>query len=617
MVRSKASPVNRQDAGVVSAGGSPHCKLKPVPSRAVEMRPGFWKPRMDANSEQSIPALLHLLEEHGVVDNFRRVSGRKDVERRGPYFTDSDLYKWMEAAAFVLQSEDDPKMARMLDEVIDDVVAAQCEDGYLNTFFTGELAGQRFRNLPGEHELYCAGHLIQAAIAHHRATGGTKLLDAATRFADYLATVFGPGKIETPDGHPEIEMALVELYRTTGTRKYLDLAGFFLSGQKFADKQAIEGHAVRAAYLASGAADYFAESGHRTIMDALERLWADMAEGKMYITGGIGSRYDREAFGWPYELPNERAYAETCAAIANIFWNWRMLAITGESRFADVMERTLYNGFLSGVSLDGTCYFYMNPLACFRELQRQPWYGCTCCPPNVERMIASLPGYFYSASDEGIWVHLYDNSRLDWRLHDGRKVSLEQKADYPWEGSVEIAVSPEAPAEFALFLRIPGWCESASVSVGGEAERGVPPGDYLKLERTWKPGDVVHLELPMPISLQESDPRVRENPGSVAMQRGPLVYCLESSDNPGVPIRDVELLIDGGFSAEFKPHLLGGVTVVHAKGLYPAAGQERGPLYREAGSVKLEMRESGLTAIPYYAWANRGPSEMTVWVSAR
>ncbi|HUV05957.1 MAG TPA: beta-L-arabinofuranosidase domain-containing protein [Armatimonadota bacterium] len=617
MVRSKASLVNWRDAGVVSTSGSPYCKLRPVPIRAVQMLPGFWKPRMDANRQQSIPALLQLLEEHGVVDNFRRLSGRKEVERRGPYFTDSDLYKWIEAAAFVLQSEDDPKIARMLDEVIDDVVAAQCEDGYLNTFFTGELADQRFRNLPGEHELYCAGHLFQAAIAHHRATGSRKLLDAATRFADYLTTIFGPGKIETPDGHPEIEMALVELYRTTGTRGYLDLAGFFLSLQKFADKQAMEGHAVRAAYLASGGADYYAESGHRTIIDAVERLWADTAEGKMYITGGLGSRYDREAFGWPYELPNERAYAETCAGIANIFWNWRMLAIEGESRFADVMERTLYNGFLSGVSLDGTHYFYMNPLACFCELRRQPWYDTTCCPPNVERMIASLPGCFYSTSDEGIWAHLYDNSRLNWHLEDGRKVSLEQKTSYPWDGSVEIAVSPEAPTEFALFLRIPGWCENASVSIGGEAQRGVPPGEYLKLERTWKPGDVVHLELPMPVSLQESDPRVRENTASIAIQRGPVIYCVESPDNPGVPIRDVELLIGDEFCAEFKPGLLGGVTVVRAKGLHPAPGQNRGLLYREFGSVKLEMEQTALTAIPYYAWANRGPSEMTVWIPGR
>ena len=585
--------------------------------RAVKMLPGFWQPRMEANREHGIPVLLHLLEEHGVVDNFRRISGRKEVERKGPYFTDSDLYKWMEAAALVLQSEDDPKIAKMLDRVIDDVVAAQCDDGYLNTFFTGELADQRFRDLPREHELYCAGHLFQAAVAHFRATGGTKLLDAAIRYADYLTTAFGPGKIELADGHPEVEMALVELYRTTGERKYLDLAGYFLSVQKFPEKHEIEGHAVRAGYLCSGAADYFAETGDRPTMEALERLWTDVADRKMYVTGGIGSRYAGEAFGGPYELPNERAYAETCAAISSIFWNWRMLAIKGEARFADAMERTLYNGFLSGVSLDGTHYFYMNPLACFREYQRQPWFRTTCCPTNVDRMIASLPGYLYSTSDEGIWVHLYDNSKLDWHLSGGVKFSLEQKTRYPWEGSVETAISPEAPAEFALFLRIPGWCESASVSVNGEAARGAPPGDYLKLDRRWLPGDVVHLEMPMPISLQESDPRVRENLGSVAVQRGPVVYCLESVDNPDVPIRDVELLLEEELSAKFKPHMLGGITEIAGKGIHPLPDQERGPLYRGSGSVKLEIKRTDVVAIPYYAWANRGPSHMTVWVPRR
>lgn len=617
MVGSRRDGVHWRDAGVVMTNESPYSKLKPVPIRAVEMRPGFWKSRMEANRQTSIPRLFDLLEEHGVLDNLRRITGRKKVERRGPFWTDSDLAKWMEAAAFVLQSEDDSKIRRMLDTAVDELTAIQREDGYIHSFFTGELADQRFRNLPTEHELYCAGHLFQAAIAHYRATGAAKFLDAAIRYADYLTTAFGPGKIEIADGHPEVEMALVELHRTTGNEKYLDLAGFFLSVQKFAEKQSIEGHAVRAGYLASGAADYYAETGDEKTKNALERLWSDMVYGKMYVTGGIGSRYEGEAFGLPYELPNERAYTETCAAIASVMWNWRMLSIEGECRFADEMERALYNGFLSGVSIDGGEYFYMNPLACYREYQRVPWFGCTCCPTNVVRMIASIPGYMYSTSDEGVWVHLYENSKLEWELPSEDSFTIEQKTGYPWDGEVKIAVSTEEPLDFSLFLRIPGWCESVSVQVNDEAAHGAAPGEYLRLDRTWRQGDVVRLAMEMPVSLQEADPRVREDAGSVAIQRGPVVYCLESVDNHGVPIRDAEIAVAEEMTAEHEPHLLGGVTVIRGKGVYPKPDQDRGPLYRPSDGVRLEFEEIDLKAIPYFAWANRGPSDMKVWIPAR
>lgn len=610
-------PRSPRDAGVVSTANSPFANLKPVPIRAVEMRPGFWKSRMDANRHRSVPKLFDLLEEHGVLDNLRRISGRKSVERRGKFWTDSDLAKWMEAAAFVLQSEDDPRVAEMLDSAIDDLVAIQRADGYIHSFFTGELADQRFRNLAHEHELYCAGHLFQAAIAHYRATGDSKFLDAAVRYADFLTTVFGPGKIEIADGHPEIEMALVELYRTTGNAKYLDLAGFFLGVQGFAEKESIEGHAVRAGYLACGGADYFAETGDERIKGALERLWSDMVEAKMYVTGGVGSRYEGESFGRPYELPNERAYTETCAAIASAMWSWRMLAMQGECRFADVMERALYNGFLSGVSIEGGEYFYMNPLACYWDYQRQPWFGCTCCPTNVVRMVASVPGYIYGTSDEGIWVHLYENSKLDWRLENGVRFTLEQTTKYPWAGDVEIVISPEKPCEFALFLRIPGWCGRASVKVGDEAFGGAVPGEYLKIERLWQKGDVVRLEMEMPVTLMEADPRVREDAGSVAVQRGPIVYCMESTDNHGVPIRDAELMIGEELTADFEPHLLGGVTVVRARGVYAKEDEARGPLYRSAGSIRLDVQETDLRLIPYFTWANRGPSHMKVWTPAR
>jgi len=352
-------PPDWKDQGVVDTSTSTHCRLHPVPIRAVRIEGGFWKPRIEANRCKGMPRLLELLEEHGVVDNFRRISGRRKVRRRGPLFTDSDLYKWMEGAALALQSREDPRLRDTLDHIIDDVLSAQGEDGYLNTYFVDERAGERFQRLETDHEFYCCGHLIQAAVAHYRATGQTKLLDGARRFADYLATVFGPNKRQGKSGHPELEMAMVELYRATGDRRYLDFAGFLLDQLGFTSLSGMEGHAVRAAYACCGAADYYAETGDRAYGEALERLWEDMVEGKIYITGGIGARYAGEAFGEPYELPNFRAYAETCAAIANIMWNWRMLLIAGEARFADLMENTLYNGFLSGVSLDGTRYFYV------------------------------------------------------------------------------------------------------------------------------------------------------------------------------------------------------------------------------------------------------------------
>lgn len=606
---------NWKDAGVISTGVSPHVRITPIPIHAVEMREGFWKPRMEANRKASLPALLKLLEENGVVDNFRLVSKRKTGVRRGPYFTDSDLYKWMEAAAWTLQSSSDPALHKLLDDVIDEVVAAQCEDGYLNTFFTGDLAEQRFRNLGDEHELYCAGHLFQAAVAHYRSTGQTKLLDAATRYADYLVRTFGPGKNENVDGHPEVEMALIELYRTTGKRPYLDLAGFFLTKQDFTHKTSVQGHAVRAGYLGCGGVDLFAETGDAATKAAVLSQWRDMGFAKVYITGGVGARGAGEAFGDPYELPNETAYSETCAAISNGMWSLRMLGLSGDAQYADMMERVLYNGFLSGVSLDGTHYFYVNPISCMRDYKREPWYGCTCCPPNVERTFASLPGYMYGISKDGAWVHLYDNSRVEWRLTSGIKFSIEQETRYPWDGKVVIKVSPAAATEFALYLRVPSWCRKAAVKVNGKSMSGVASGGYFKIQRIWEPTDLVEMDMDMPVELIESDPRVRENLGSVAIQRGPVVYCVENIDNPGIPVRDLAVAPKASLKTEFQPALLGGVETIVFKGSYLPEGTDRGPLYRPLDAYKqVKEKEALITAIPYYAWANRGLSRMVVWI---
>ena len=390
-------------AGVIDLRRTPHAKLKTVPVGAVTIHDGFWSPRRKVNVERSIPTLLELLEQNGVVDNFRRVSGRKKVDRKGPLYTDSDLYKWMEAVAFVLQSEDRPELRSTMDRLIDEAVAAQEPSGYLNTYYVDDRTSKRWSEMDRGHELYCLGHLLQGAIAYYRAGGNRRLLDAGIKFVDYLLRDFGPGKRPLLAGHPEIEMALIELYRTTGDRRYVDLAAYILtgdprlnlaprqlvymfSGRPFTQRTKMEGHSVRACYAATGATDFFLETGDQAYWRTLENLWTDMTTRKMYITGGVGSRSSGEAFGEPYELPNLLAYTESCAAIAQYFWNWRMLAATGDARFTDTMERALYNGINSGMSLDGTLYCYRNPLELAGNPDdkiRNPWYSTTCCPPNL------------------------------------------------------------------------------------------------------------------------------------------------------------------------------------------------------------------------------------------
>lgn len=626
------------EQGVLANHKSPGVKLHSVPVRAVKLGSGFWSARLEANKKRSLPSLLTLLEEHGVVDNFRRLSGRKKVERRGPLYTDSDLYKWMEAAAFVLQSEDDPQLHSSLKRMIDEVAAAQGKDGYLNTYYAKERAKERFTNFRHGHELYCLGHLLQAGIAYYRATGERQLLEIGIRFADYAISQLGPGKRPAFAGHPEIEMALVELYRTTGERRYLEFADYLLnserpglklnprdiaytfSGVPFASREKFEGHSVRAMYASSGAADYFAETGDAALMKTLERLWQDLTTHKMYLTGVVGSREVGEAIGEPYELPNEQAYTETCAAIGNYMWNWRMLTITGDARFASVGERALYNGALSGVSLVGDHYFYRNPLSALGRTERKPWYDTTCCPPNIQRTLASLPGYFYSTSAEGLWTHLYHNSQLNWQLENGRKIQVTQATDYPWQNTVQFIVSPESESHFKFFLRIPEWSNRTVIRVNNEGEQEISqPGSYFALNRLWKPGDQVRLTFEMPVKLIEANPRVRDSYGRIAIERGPLVYCLEGVGDAQPSPFDVSLLIGENptqnFTPEFRADLLGGVTVIRAKAIAADKPHSQEPLYHAlnerpgAGGKQVEVM-----LIPYYAWANRGPSEMEVWL---
>lgn len=623
-----------QQQGILHLARSPHARVHNLPVRAVQLGDGFWAGRRKANVERSIPSLLELLEQHGVVDNFRRLSGGKQAPRRGPLYTDSDLYKWMEAVAFVLQSEPRPALEETFDRLAGEILAVQEPSGYLNTYYVEERRNLRFQEMHRGHELYCLGHLLQAAIAYYRATGKRALLEGGIRFVNYLVEKFGPDKQPLLAGHPEVEMALVELYRVTGDRRQLELAGYLLrgdgerlkltsqqlvylfSGKPFVSRTQLEGHAVRAMYACAGAADYFMETGDAEYGKTLETLWQDMVKGKMYITGGLGSRAQGEAFGDAYELPNRLAYTESCAAIGNVMWNWRMLSAKGQARFADVLERALYNGVNSGMSLSGDLYCYRNPLELSgdpTERIRNPWYSTTCCPPNLERILASLPGYCYGASPEGLWVHLYHNSTLEWRLADGLPVRLIQKTGYPWDGRIELRIELGAPRQFTLFLRIPAWAADAQVHVNGQAVP-VEAGEYAALRRTWRPGDLVRLDFPMRVRLTSANPLVAENYGKVAVERGPLVYCLEQADHPDASVFDLALDVGEGFREEFRPDLLGGILLLKHNGRAWKTSLAQEPLYGPWRKTTRASRGAQLTLIPYYVFANRGPAAMRVWL---
>jgi len=634
MASSAAAAPGPQEQAVINLVNSPQAKIQPAPVSAVRMGEGFWSERRAINRNVSLPTLLKQMEDHGILDNFRRVSGRKQVVRRGPLYTDSDLYKWMEAVAFVLQSGPDAELKTLGERTIDEVEAAQGKDGYINTFYNLERASERHTNMKGGHELYCGGHLIQAGIAWYRATGSRRLMDVGVRFADYLLANFGRDKKPIYEGHPEMEMALTELYRTTGKREYLDFAGYLLKGDQarlplaqrdlvylftgkpFTARTKFEGHAVRAMYAAAGATDYYLETADAGISDTLQRLWTDVASGKTYVTGGMGSRAVGEAFGEPYELPNALAYTESCAAIANMMWNFRMLAATGEARFSDAMERALYNGINSGMSLSGDLYCYRNPLELTGNPDdriRNPWYDTTCCPPNLERIFASLPGYLYGASKDGLWVHLYHASELNWRLRDGSAVKLSQATAYPWEGDVTLTVRPEQARDFALFLRIPEWASGVVPEVNGKAlaERA-RAGSYYRIQRTWNPGDTVRLRFDMKPRLTRADYRVRDNIGKVAVERGPLVYCLEGVDQPaGAAFWESALSLKEKFTEFRKADMAGRPVALKARGVARSAD---GSLYSTLAASKAGEKPVELVLIPYYAFANRGTTPMQVWI---
>ncbi len=596
----------------VSAESPKHRKLSAVPFTAIEFQDGFLAARLETNRRRSLPHNLRMLRETGRIDNFLKAAGKMKGEYEGYYFNDSDVYKVVEAAAYVLALNPDPKLEKDVDEIIAAIAAAQWPDGYLNTYFTLTAPKKRWTDMHVKHELYCAGHLIEAAAAHFNATGKRTLLDVAEKFAAHIDGKFGPSKLREPPGHEEIELALVKLHRLTGEEKYLRLAEFFIDlrgdrsrpktwGAEYQDhlpvrrQEKIAGHAVRAMYLCCGATDVAAHSGDPALIRAMRRLWSNMVERKMYVTGGVGARPDREEFGGDFQLPNDTAYCETCAAVGVVFWAHRMNLMHADARFADVLERALYNGVLSGTSLDGERFFYVNPLASDGTHHRRPFFKCACCPPNLVRLLASLAGYVYAVGDRRgtgeIYVNLYAAGEAAVPFGDN-VVRLRQRTRYPWDGQVRLSVNPRSSARFALCLRIPRWGRGAELTVNGkpvaplEVEKG-----YARLTRLWRSGDTVRLNLPMPVERIEANPRVAADRGRVAVRRGPIVYCFEAIDNGGSAM-DVVLPLDPKFTAEYHPDLLGGVTVVSG----------------------VDRRGRKITAVPYHAWDNRRAGEMIVWV---
>ena len=639
------------DAGVIDVSRSPFAKLKSVPVKAVVVEDGFWAKRRTTNLDASIPSMHDELVAHGRMTNFQRLTGKSSEPQKGPVYSDSDIYKWAEAVGFALQSGDQPELRKTTQEMIRDVVAIQEPNGYLNTYYQEDRKPLRmtYPTQTSGHELYNIGHMLQGAIAYYRATGDRTLLDAGARFVDdFLIPNFGPGPNQKGivAGHPEIEMALIELYRTTGKRKYVDLAGYILHGDEriplrpdqikymfcgipFTSRTKLEGHAVRAMYACCGATDYYLETGDQSYWKTLNALWDDLSAHQLYVTGGVGARQEGEAFGDPYELPNARAYGESCAAIGNMMWNWRMLAASGDAKFTDVIERALYNGINSGMSLDGKTYCYRNPLAFdpsgdarYTEDPegkiRNPWYYTTCCPPNLERTFASLPGYFYSTSDDGLYVHLYDNSQMKWRLQNGTAIEVRQTTNYPWNGDVKIEVKPSAPGEFVVYVRIPGWSAANSVKVNGERIGGVIPGSYLPIRRRWSGSDTIELSFDMATHLLKANPAVTEDRGRVAFQRGPIVFCMEQPDQLD-PQRAREMVgyiaqLNGETTSRFDPKLLDGVMLLEHPGSIVQSAKHTS-LYFTGSTNQTELpNPTTLRLIPYYAWANRGPAAMQVWV---
>ena len=638
--------------------------LEEVGHAQVELRGGFWGPRLKTQHEVTIPHALNSLEKDGHVTNFDKAAGKFDGPLQGHHAFDSDLHKALEGAVYSLQHFEDPPLRRRVDGILDRILAAQQKDGFLISYFIVQQQDKRWEDVRLEHQMYNAGHFFELAVAHAQLTGDPKALNAAKRFADHIDGIFGPGKRYDVDGHQEVELALIKLYRATGERRYMDLAKFFLDERGYAhgsehkpfdpstavapvkpdgpltaeqrrdlfqaqlrvrngrmqdhkpvvDQHEAVGHAVRAGYMYAAMTDIVRFMNSPGYERALDDLWGDVVSHKIYVTGGIGTgQYGDEGFGDPYRLPNGSAYCESCAAIAHVLWQHRMNLLKGQSKYADVMELALYNGVLSGIAISGDRFCYQNPLAS-KGSERSSWIGLACCPANLTRIIPQVGGLAYARGNRRLYVNLYAAGEASFKMDDEGTVRLEQQTDYPWSGQVRLTVTPSKISSFALCLRIPGWARGQPVpsdlyrfgelnvpavglKVNGRAANAKPSADgYVQLQRRWKAGDVVELDLPMPVHRVYAHEKVQDDQGKVALMRGPIVYCLEAVDNPDVEFARVILPRESDLRAEHREGLLGGVTVLEGKGLDD-----------KRNSITL-------TAVPYYAWQNRGKGPMSVWI---
>ena len=617
--------------------------IKPATFNNVKITDKFWADRLETSRKITIPYAFEKCEETDRISNFEKAAGIQKGKFEGTHFNDSDVYKVMEGAAYSLQVHPDRMMRMYLDQLIRTMAAAQWEDGYLFTFYSvpERQPEKRWTNVSWIHEQYCVGHMYEAAVAHYQVTGKKTFLDIATKNADLICEVFNADKRTDPPGHQEIEIGLCKLYRVTGDEKYLNQAKFFLDqrGRKgnrgpdgngglygtygqdhlpVVEQTRAVGHSVRAAYLYTGMADVAALTGDMEYVKAIDTIWKDVVDTKLYITGGIGAAGGHEGFGGHYELPNMTAYCETCASIANILWNHRMFMMSGDAKYIDVLERTLYNAALSGISLKGDMFFYPNVLESLGR-SRSPWFGCACCPSNIARFIPSVPGFAYAHKNEDVYVNLFIGGNASIVTADN-KVTLNQQTDYPWEGNTRITVEPEREDNFAVFVRIPGWARNQpvpsdlyrflkeipvriSLTVNGKPIKADMSKGYVRIQRRWKKGDTIELALPMSVRRVISHPNIVTNKSKVALQRGPIVYCLEGHDNQG-QVLDIYIPDDVTFETSFQPNLLNGVVTI--------TGQAKTAKRTLDGRI-VPYSERAFTAIPYYAWAHRGSSHMTVW----
>ena len=575
----------------------------------VKINDNFWSPRLSKHVSATLPVCIDQIENQtGRIRNFENAA-KGEGEHSGIFFDDSDVYKALEGMAYSLINNPDPELEKKADEWIDKFAAAQQPDGYINTFYTLTGLDKRWTNMD-KHEMYCAGHMIEAGVAYYQATGKRKLLDVCIRMTDHMMSQFGPGKRHWVPGHEEIELALVKLYQTTQEQKYLDFAYWLLEERghghgtmgdegkwdpvyyqdivpvrRLTD---ISGHAVRCMYLYCGMADVAALKNDTGYIAAIDRLWDDVVHRNMYITGGIGSSRDNEGFTEDYDLPNLDAYCETCASVGMVLWNQRMNQLTGDSKYIDILERSLYNGALAGISLGGDRFFYVNPLESKGDHHRQEWYGCACCPSQLSRFLPSIGNYIYASSDDALWVNLYIGNTGQIRIGE-TDILLTQETDYPWDGSVKLTISTSQPLEKEIRHRIPNWCKTYDLSINGKRINVSEEKGYAVI-KDWKSQDVIALDMDMPVEIVAADPHVKENFGKRAIQRGPLVYCMEEIDNP-VYFDQIQLSPSTTFQTAFVSDILNGIK-----------------------TIKTNGRAQSATFIPYYAWDNRKAGKMRVWI---